>query len=74
MSLENPPANKMMTSPPAKKGFHFASDGLHAAVFVEAETIYEAEMLYHRVKKLLRNALLSEQSTTVVKDEHEAIN
>jgi hypothetical protein len=75
MSLDQAPQNKMMSFPPAKKGWHFASDGLHAAIFIEAETIYEAETLYHKVKKLLRPDLpVSGQSTAVVKEEHEAIN
>ena len=51
MSLDQPPQNKMMTAPPAKKGFHFASDGLHFAEFIEAETIEEATEIYHKVKR-----------------------
>lgn len=41
----------MMTTPVVKKGFHFASDGIHAALFVEAETIEEATKLYHQLKQ-----------------------
>jgi len=53
MSLDAPQKNKMMTAPPAKKGFHFASDGLHLAEFIEAETIKEAEAIYHEIKRLI---------------------
>ena len=33
--------NKMIQTPPAKKGYHFASDGVHFAQFVEAASIGE---------------------------------
>lgn len=51
MSLDNPPKNKMMQAPLSKKGFHFASDGVHEAMFVEAASIEEAEAIYHDTKK-----------------------
>ncbi|HLH93544.1 MAG TPA: hypothetical protein VKW08_00355 [Xanthobacteraceae bacterium] len=51
MSIDQPPQNKMMTAPPAKKGFHFASDGIHFAEFIEAETIEAATEIYHRIKR-----------------------
>lgn len=53
MSLEAPNRNKMMTAPPVKKGFHFASDGLHFAEFIEAETVEEATAIYQKTKRLL---------------------
>jgi len=48
--LDAPKQNKMMTTPPAKKGFHFASHGLYLAEFVEAEAIEEATAIYHQIK------------------------
>jgi len=51
MSLDKPQKNKMIQTPPAKKGFHFAGDGIHEAMYIEAETIEEAEKLYHKHKK-----------------------
>jgi hypothetical protein len=51
--IDEPTQNKMMTGPPMKKGFHFASDGIHFAEFIEAETIQEAQIIYHRVKRVL---------------------
>jgi hypothetical protein len=56
MSLDAPQQNKMMTAPPAKKGFHFASDGIHLAEFIEAATIQEAEVIYHKIKRLISDA------------------
>jgi len=53
MSLDAPQQNKMIQTPPAKKGFHFASDGIHFAEFIEAETIEEATATYHKIKRLL---------------------
>lgn len=52
MSLDAP-QNKMMTAPPAKKGYHFAATAEYLAEFIEAETIQEAEALYHKVKRLI---------------------
>ena len=43
----------MMKSAPEKKGFHFASDGIHFAEFIEAETIQEATNIYHKIKHLI---------------------
>lgn len=51
MSLDQPNANKMMESAPAKKEFHFPSDGVHYAAAVWAETTEEAEKIYHTIKK-----------------------
>jgi hypothetical protein len=53
MSLDQPPQNKMMTAPPAKKEFHFAPTAEHLAEVVYAATIQEAEDIYHRVKRLI---------------------
>jgi hypothetical protein len=53
MSLDQPQKNKMMTAPPVKKGFHFASDGIYLAEFIEAQTIEEAEAIYHQTKRLI---------------------
>ncbi|HEX3861299.1 MAG TPA: hypothetical protein VHY35_06355 [Stellaceae bacterium] len=61
------PQDKMMKAPPSQKGFHFASDGLHEAMFIEAASIEEAETLYHKTKKLLgvggTDETVPEQST-----------
>lgn len=51
MSLDAPQNNKMVTKPPAKKGFHFAATGEYQAVFIEATTIEEAEQIYQKVKR-----------------------
>jgi hypothetical protein len=51
MSLDLPNSNKMMTSAPEKKEFHFASDSIHYAEVVWADTIDEATKLYHQVKR-----------------------
>ncbi len=53
MSLDAPINNKMVQTPPAKKGYHFAGDGKHFAEFIEAETIEEATAVYHKTKRLL---------------------
>ena len=54
MSLdETQISNKMIQTPPAKKGWHFAGDGTHFAEFIEAETIEEATAIYHKTKRLL---------------------
>ncbi len=60
--------NKMMQAAPAKKGWHFPSDGLHFAEFIEAETIEEATTLYHKAKRLFPTsaageAVVAQQST-----------
>jgi len=46
----------MITNPPEKKGFHFAATLEHAAEYVEAETITEAEAIYHKIKKPINQA------------------
>jgi uncharacterized SAM-binding protein YcdF (DUF218 family) len=51
MSLDAPHKNKMMQAAPAKKGFHFASDGIHLAEFIEAASIEEAAEIYQRIKR-----------------------
>jgi hypothetical protein len=52
MSIDAP-QNKMMIQPAIKKGYHFASDGLHFAQYIEAETIEEATAIYHKIKRLI---------------------
>jgi hypothetical protein len=51
MSLDAPAKNKMMKAAPAKKGFHFAQTDTHFAEYIEAETIREAEVIYHKTKR-----------------------
>jgi hypothetical protein len=51
--LDLPPQNKMIQTPPAKKEFHFAATAEHFAEVVYAETIQEAEAIYHKVKRLI---------------------
>lgn len=53
MALDEPAKNKMVTTPPAKKGFHFAATAEYLAEFIEAETIAEAETIYQKVKRLI---------------------
>ena len=67
--------NKMMTAAPAKKEFHFAATVEHYAEVVYAQTIQEAEAIYHKVKRtipvVLGGADLTppEQSTGAVDQE-----
>jgi hypothetical protein len=49
--LDQSPQNKMVTSAPVKKEYHFAATMLHFAEVVYADTIQEAETLYHKVKR-----------------------
>lgn len=51
MSIDSPKNNKMMTSAPAKKEYHFAATAEHLAHVVYAATIEEAEKIYHKVKR-----------------------
>lgn len=51
MSLDFPQQNKMVQNPPAKKGFHFPATLERAAEYIEAETIAEAEAIYHRIRE-----------------------
>jgi hypothetical protein len=70
MSLDQPAQNKMVSAPPAKKGFHFASDGIHFAEFIEAATIDEATALYHRIKRFMPGqGPATEQSPLAEKEE-----
>jgi hypothetical protein len=68
MALEKPASNKMMTAPPVKKEFHFAATAEHYAELVYAETIQEAEAIYHKVKRPLA-APTPEQSTGAQQEE-----
>jgi hypothetical protein len=81
MSIDQPPSNKMMQAPVAKKGFHFASDGIHFAEFIEAATIDEATAIYHNIKRAMSPAATSietpatatakEQSTPLPEEEEQ---
>lgn len=51
MSLDFPQNNKMIQTPPEKKGFHFAATAEHLAEYIEAETIQEAEAIYQTIKR-----------------------
>lgn len=70
--------NKMMTTPPAKKEFHFAANAEYFAEVVYADTIEEAEKIYHQVKRRLGTTPdvaplvpdLPEQSTPAVDEEN----
>jgi hypothetical protein len=64
MSLDTPPQNKMMTNPPAKKEYHFASTAEHLAEVVYAASIQEAEQTYHRVKRLIITPVAVEPGST----------
>jgi len=55
MSLDEPQQNKMMTAPPAKKEFHFAGAGIWRNATILADTIEEAEKLWHETKQLINN-------------------
>jgi hypothetical protein len=41
----------MIQNPPATKSFHFPATTEYAAEYIEAETIQEAEAIYHKIKK-----------------------
>jgi hypothetical protein len=81
MSLNQPPSNKMLQTPVAKKGFHFASDGIHFAEFIEAATIEEATDIYHKVRRVMSPAATAieppaasateEQSTPLPEEEEQ---
>jgi hypothetical protein len=53
MSVDGPATDKMMKTPPAKKGFHFAPTAEYFALFIEAATIEEAEAIYHKIKRTI---------------------
>jgi hypothetical protein len=65
MSLDQPQKNKMMQTPPVKKGFHFASDDFYYAEFIEAEAIEEATAMYHKIKRLISAASTTASSTPI---------
>ena len=82
MSFDKPPANKMIQTPEVKKGFHFASDGVHFAEFIEAATIEEATAIYHKIKRVMSSeaapveasiveAIPEEQSTAPWQEEEQ---
>ena len=51
--LEGPQNNKMMDSAPAKKQWFFSGSGVHFAKTIFAETIQEAEKIWHETKQLI---------------------
>jgi hypothetical protein len=57
--------NTMIQTPPAKKGFHFASDGIHFAEFIEAATIEEATAIYQKVKRVMSPAAAPAEAPAV---------
>jgi hypothetical protein len=59
MALDAPDQNKMMTAPPAKKGYHFAATADYLAEYIEAATIEEAAVIYHKVKRLIEPAAVA---------------
>lgn len=69
MSLEQPPQNKMISTPPAKKGFHFAATAEYLAEYIEAETIEEAEAIYHTIKRAVGGTVQEPQSTGTVDEQ-----
>jgi hypothetical protein len=73
MSLDQPPQNKMMTAPPAKKEFHFAATAEHYAEVVYADAIQEAEEIYHRVKRLFNQEQPEPLSTPAPEPEKEDV-
>jgi hypothetical protein len=48
--------NKAIQTPPAKKEFHFAGGGVWRNATILAETIEEAEKLWHATKQLISEA------------------
>jgi hypothetical protein len=71
MALDKPVSNKMIQTPPAKKEYHFAATAEHCAEVVYADTIQEAEAIYHRVKRLINPVVGGsvEQSTPAADEE-----
>jgi hypothetical protein len=53
MSLEQPPKNKMIITPPAKKEFHFAGSGIFHPMTIIAETIEEATKLWEETRRFV---------------------
>jgi hypothetical protein len=41
---------------PILQSFHFASDGIHCAEHIEAETIEAATAEYHKIKRLIHTS------------------
>jgi hypothetical protein len=61
MSLDQPPQDKMMTAPPAKKEFHFAGGGIWHNLTIHAEHIEDATKQWLSSRKLINPPV--EQST-----------
>jgi hypothetical protein len=51
--LDNPNRDKMIRNPTATKQYHFAATTAHHAEVIYADSIQEAEQLYHRAKRLI---------------------
>jgi hypothetical protein len=66
--LDQPPQNKMMTTPPAKKGFHFSGDGIWHNAHIWAENLEEATKEWLATRKLINPSPAVEppQSTPAV--------
>jgi hypothetical protein len=70
MSLdENIIQNKAIQAPPAKKEFHFSGGGTWHNFTVLAETIEEAEKLWHNMKQLINPEQSTVDENDPLKDE-----
>lgn len=70
MALDNPQKNKMVQTPPAKKGYHFPATFEYLAEFIEATNIDEATEIYHRIKRLI-NAPVQSTASAVAEEQSE---
>jgi hypothetical protein len=57
MSLYHPPHDPMMNTAPAKKEFHFAGGNIWRNATILADTIEEAEKLWHATKQLINPSI-----------------
>jgi hypothetical protein len=57
------------TPAPILSGFHFPTDGLHFAEYIEAETLEAATATYHKIKRLISPAV----STPMKKPEEKVL-
>jgi hypothetical protein len=57
-----------MKETPIKHAFHFASDGIHEAMYIEAMSIEEAEKLYHKQKKPLAGGIAQSTEQQAAKE------
>jgi hypothetical protein len=65
--LDAPNRDRMIRNPIAKKEYHFAATTEHHSEVIYADTIQEAEQLYHRAKRLINPP--APQSTPEQEDE-----